>query len=112
MWSSNNQCFCVVQEIALLRRLSFDGNIVQFYGACLQLQNTMMVLEYMAVGTLHEHVAFHSLLPLLGGLTAVSSVCICVAQEHEVRRLHNWYMYCACITSGCTYEVSPCRVGI
>ena len=38
-----------LQEIALLRRLSFDGNIVQFYGACLQRENTMMVLEYMAV---------------------------------------------------------------
>ena len=38
-----------MQEIELLRSLSFDANIVQFYGACLQEENTMMVLEYMAV---------------------------------------------------------------
>ena len=37
------------QEIQLLRSLSFDANIVQFYGAVLQEENTMMVLEYMAV---------------------------------------------------------------
>ena len=44
---------CVyVQEIELLRSLSFDANIVQFYGACLQEENTMMVLEFMAVRTL------------------------------------------------------------
>lgn len=42
-----------LQEIALLRRLSFDGNIIQFYGACLQQQNTMMVVEYMAVSSGH-----------------------------------------------------------
>lgn len=41
-------CVCV-QEIELLRSLSFDANIVQFYGACLQEENTMMVLEFMAV---------------------------------------------------------------
>lgn len=38
-----------VQEIELLRSLSFDGNIVQFYGACLQGDKIMMVLEYMGV---------------------------------------------------------------
>ena len=38
-----------MQEIELLRSLSFDANIVQFYGACLQEENTMMVLEFMAV---------------------------------------------------------------
>ena len=43
-----------MQEIDLLRSLSFDANIVQFYGACLQEENTMMVLEYMAVST-HLH---------------------------------------------------------
>ena len=39
----------LLQEIELLRSLSFDANIVQFYGAVLQEENTMMVLEYMAV---------------------------------------------------------------
>lgn len=38
-----------LQEVDLLRRLSFDGNIVQFYGVCLQRESIMMVLEYMAV---------------------------------------------------------------
>ena len=43
------QRLLALQEIRLLRKLSFDANIVQFYGACLQEENTMMVLEYMAV---------------------------------------------------------------
>jgi serine/threonine protein kinase len=29
-------------EIKLLRRISFDRNIVQFYGACLQQEDTMV----------------------------------------------------------------------
>lgn len=37
------------KEITLLKSLSFDRNIVQFYGACLQNQDTMLLLEYMAV---------------------------------------------------------------
>ena len=85
----HNQSLCVIQEIALLRRLSFDGNIVQFYGACLQQQNTMMVLEYMAVGTLHKHSPVQSCLLPFGSLLAVSSVCICSAHEHELRCLHD-----------------------
>ena len=38
-----------MQEIQLLRRISFDRNIVQFYGACLESQPPMLVMEYMAV---------------------------------------------------------------
>ena len=38
-----------LQEIRLLRSVSFDRNIVQFCGACLQPSDTMMILEYMAV---------------------------------------------------------------
>ena len=40
-----------MQEIKLLRSVSFDRNIVQFCGACLAPNDTMMILEYMAVGT-------------------------------------------------------------
>lgn len=49
----------MLQEIALLRSLSFDGNIVQFYGACLQKENTMMVLEYMGVSFSCHRVTMH-----------------------------------------------------
>ncbi|KAL0046581.1 hypothetical protein WJX82_004436 [Trebouxia sp. C0006] len=45
------------KEIQLLRKLSFDRNIVQFYGACLQEENTMMVLEYMEGGDLMDAIA-------------------------------------------------------
>ena len=38
-----------LQEIKLLRSVSFDRNIVQFCGACLSPHDTMMILEYMAV---------------------------------------------------------------
>ncbi|KAL3145136.1 hypothetical protein ABBQ38_001740 [Trebouxia sp. C0009 RCD-2024] len=48
------------KEIELLRSLSFDANIVQFYGACLQEENTMMVLEYMAGGDLMDAIAADS----------------------------------------------------
>ncbi|KAL0039658.1 hypothetical protein WJX77_004541 [Trebouxia sp. C0004] len=40
------------EEIRLLRSVSFDRNIVQFCGACLQPTDTMMILEYMAGGDL------------------------------------------------------------
>ena len=35
-----------MQERQLLRRISFDRNIVQFYGACLESQPPMLVSEY------------------------------------------------------------------
>lgn len=38
-----------LQEIRVLRSVSFDRNIVQFCGACLQPRDTMMILEFMAV---------------------------------------------------------------
>ena len=41
-----------LQEVELLRSLSFDGNIVQFYGACVQEESIMMVLEFMRVSVL------------------------------------------------------------
>ena len=47
------QCLvCVLQEICLLRMLSFDPNMVQFYGACLDPGFPMLVLEYMQGGDL------------------------------------------------------------
>ncbi|KAK9825358.1 hypothetical protein WJX81_003161 [Elliptochloris bilobata] len=40
------------EEIRLLRRISFDRNVVQFYGACLETQPPMLVMEYMGGGDL------------------------------------------------------------
>ena len=37
------------QEVQLLKLISFDRNIVQFYGACLDTQPPMLVMEYMGV---------------------------------------------------------------
>ena len=52
---------CDLQEVELLRRLSFDGNIVQFYGACLQRGSIMMVLELMGVSVMFpKAVSAHS----------------------------------------------------
>ena len=39
----------LTQEIRLLERISHDRNIVQFYGACLQTNPPMLVMEYMGV---------------------------------------------------------------
>ena len=55
-WAFRCLCQTVLvasQEIRLLRSVSFDRNIVQFCGACLQPTDTMMILEYMAVS--HHH---------------------------------------------------------
>ncbi|KAK9825364.1 hypothetical protein WJX81_004084 [Elliptochloris bilobata] len=41
-----------IEEIQLLKRISFDRNVVQFYGACLESQPPMLVMEYMAGGDL------------------------------------------------------------
>ena len=40
----------VQQEIDILQKVSNDGNIVQFYGACLT-DTAMLCMEYMEVGT-------------------------------------------------------------
>lgn len=37
------------REIAILRKVSFDGNIVQFYGACVTDTSAMLCMEYMEV---------------------------------------------------------------
>ena len=38
-----------LQEIQLLKRISHDRNIVQFYGACLETKPSMLIMEYMGV---------------------------------------------------------------
>ena len=38
----------------MLRALSYDPNIVQFYGACLDPEFPLLVLEYMQGGDLRE----------------------------------------------------------
>ena len=41
--------FPILQEIQLLKRISHDRNIVQFYGACLETKPPMLIMEYMGV---------------------------------------------------------------
>ncbi|KAK9829556.1 hypothetical protein WJX72_006471 [[Myrmecia] bisecta] len=42
------------KEISMLKKLSYDRNIVQFYGACMQEGKPMLVLEYMEGGDLRQ----------------------------------------------------------
>mmetsp|Transcript_12482 Transcript_12482/g.37497 ORF Transcript_12482/g.37497 Transcript_12482/m.37497 type:complete len:888 (-) Transcript_12482:561-3224(-) len=42
------------REVAMLRRISFDRNIVQFYGACLEGDHAMLIMEYCAGGDLRR----------------------------------------------------------
>lgn len=42
------------QEINLMEKLSFDRNIVQFYGAVLSGTAPMLILEYMEGGDLRD----------------------------------------------------------
>ena len=66
----------------MLRKLSFDANVVQFYGACLQEENTMMVLEYMAVSY------FHSFLMLSVSNIAKSACLPLVRPSSQLSFLH------------------------
>ncbi|KAK9818906.1 hypothetical protein WJX81_000729, partial [Elliptochloris bilobata] len=43
-----------LNEIRLLERISHDRNIVQFYGACLETNPPMLVMEYMGGGDLYS----------------------------------------------------------
>ncbi|KAK9811452.1 hypothetical protein WJX72_004105 [[Myrmecia] bisecta] len=45
------------KEISILKSLSFDRNIVQFYGACLQEGRPMLVLEYMEGGDVRQAIS-------------------------------------------------------
>ena len=45
----------MLQEIRLLERISHDRNIVQFYGACLETNPPMLVMEYMGVRAALPH---------------------------------------------------------
>ena len=56
-WHSTSCCNCLLpmlQEINLMEKLSFDRNIVQFYGAVLSAPAPMLVLEFME-GTSRLH---------------------------------------------------------
>ena len=44
----------VTQEISILKSISYDRNIVQFYGAVLSGSEPMLVLEYMEVRAPNE----------------------------------------------------------
>ncbi len=50
MWhvkaGANNSC---LQEVDVLKSVSYDRNVVQFYGTCPLGSQTMLVLEYMEV---------------------------------------------------------------
>ncbi|KAK9830253.1 hypothetical protein WJX72_010587 [[Myrmecia] bisecta] len=52
--ADENQLRQFSKEISILKSLSFDRNIVQFYGACLQDSKPMLVLEYMEGGDLSQ----------------------------------------------------------
>ena len=43
-----------------MRSLSFDRNLVQFYGACLEREHAMLVLEYMEGGDLYQAIQTNS----------------------------------------------------
>ena len=40
------------KEIGIMQRVSYDSNIVQFFGACTTTEPTMLVMEYMRVSAL------------------------------------------------------------
>ena len=46
---ANQHPSLVAQEIGVLQKVSFDRNIVQYYGACLEAEQPMLIMEYMAV---------------------------------------------------------------
>lgn len=82
----------MVQEIKLLRSVSFDRNIVQFCGACLQPNDTMMILEYMAVCTQLLYTSLASYMPFLFDL---------IAPKRREALLHMWQDPCNRLRAWC-----------
>ena len=50
-WTCGKLAVCWLQEIEILKSLSFDRSIVQFYGTCPWQGKTMLVLEHMGVSS-------------------------------------------------------------
>ncbi|KAL3142557.1 hypothetical protein ABBQ38_002877 [Trebouxia sp. C0009 RCD-2024] len=65
--ADDQQLHAFKKEIAVLRSLSYDRNLVQFYGACLEREHAMLVLEYMEGGDLFQAIQENSY-PLDTGL--------------------------------------------
>ena len=42
------------REIAIMKKISFDANIVQFYGACTDDTGAWLMMEYMEVSCLGQ----------------------------------------------------------
>ena len=69
---------CMLQEINLMEKLSFDRNIVQFYGAVLSAPAPMLVLEYM-----EGKLCFNIIMKPFQSPTTICTVADCVVfQEH------------------------------
>ncbi|KAL0051196.1 hypothetical protein WJX82_003584 [Trebouxia sp. C0006] len=58
--ADDQQLHAFKKEIAVLRSLSYDRNLVQFYGACLEREHAMLVLEYMEGGDLYQAIQENS----------------------------------------------------
>ena len=76
---------CAAQEVDVLKSVSYDRNVVQFYGTCPHGDQTMLVLEYMEVAALHIHVLTYSALlsiakssGMLSKFFASVEVCWCM----------------------------------
>ena len=61
------------KEIVILKRVSYDVNIVQFYGACTT-EPAMLVMEYMEVR-------------LTAGFTAIQHCCAVVERSDDLVQL-------------------------
>lgn len=55
-------CLTCLQEVDILKSVSYDRNVVQFYGTCLWGDKTMLVLEYMEVCCQGKRVPLHNAL--------------------------------------------------
>ena len=50
-WQVVTYTIAALQEVGILKGLNYDRNVIQFYGACLQLgRDPMLVCEYMEGG--------------------------------------------------------------
>ncbi len=49
------------REVAIMQRISYDPNIVQFYGACMTNEGAWLCMEYMEVRTsaCGTHILYH-----------------------------------------------------
>ena len=81
------------REVAIMKKVSFDANIVQFYGACTTADGAWLMMEYMEVrnGCSQGSRALRSILCIMfHAARAVQRLPCCRCLCDDVKWRHHW----------------------